>query len=916
MKRNAIAVVLGVLALCYAVAVVAVLFSAPDKGFLSFAQRRVVQIDAGREAARAGLRVGDQILSVDGRELDSTLEYIDALLTRRPGESVRLGFDRDGDAREATITLRAARPPIPTVVAAVLSGVLVVLSFFVAKRRPDEEISRLFIANAAVHAIVYSAAMSWSYLLAHPLLLAGAATALFLSPPMAFEWTSRFPLDEHERTQRSRAVVWVVSATLAVATAVAVLRAVSTSGATSDGWLRWVARLITAELLLSLFVLAMGLVVQFRGLRSARHFAGGERAQLKWIVFGSSLSVVVALLAVPAAASNIDLFLVAGHRPYSVALAILFFASAHLAVFRIGLADVDVYITRSVAYVAASAAAIIGFVGVVFAFGAIIGTAVGAGEIVGYLAAALLAAALFGPVHRRVQRFLDQRYSRDREHYVEALEELSRRILLLGEMDELTEEVVDKTVATVEAAHGALLLSEPDGAEGEEGAKVGFVVVASTGEGAPPVGATWERAEAAESEEPNVTVPVSAPAGAGEPIGYLRLGPRRGGDLYSRRDRALLSALADQLGIALANGRAYERIAQMSRVLTEQNREIRDLRDKLEDENRYLKGRLGDHHRGEKVLTGSSKAIRELRKTLGRVAGSAAVVLLRGETGTGKSLVARALHEASPRAEEPFIHVDCGAIPAGVFESELFGHEKGAFTGAIRHRRGAFELADGGTLFLDEIGELPLELQPKLLRFFSEQTLTRVGGTREVEVDVRVVAATHRRLDEMVRRGEFREDLYYRLAVVEIDVPPLRQRRGDVRELAQALLPRLCRRNHIRERRLTDAAMERLEAYGWPGNVRELMNVLERAAVLSEGTTVDADDLALADQPPTAEELGASSPVQDDADHREVMETIERDRLIAALKASGGNRSSAARTLGIPRTTLINKIRRYGIEEG
>jgi transcriptional regulator with GAF, ATPase, and Fis domain len=412
-----------------------------------------------------------------------------------------------------------------------------------------------------------------------------------------------------------------------------------------------------------------------------------------------------------------------------------------------------------------------------------------------------------------------------------------------------------------------------------------------------------------------VTIAVSAPDVDAPPVGYLRLGPRKGGDLYSRRDRALLSALADQLGIAMANGRAYERIAQMSRVLAEQNREIRDLRDRLEDENRYLKGRLGDHHRGEKVLTGSSKAIRELRKTLARVARSAAVVLLHGETGTGKSLVARALHEASPRAEGPFIHVDCGAIPGGVFESELFGHEKGAFTGAIRNRRGAFELADGGTLFLDEIGELPLELQPKLVRFFSERKLTRVGGTEEVEVDVRVVAATHRRLDEMVRKKEFREDLYYRLAVVEIDVPPLRARRGDVRELAQALLPRLCRRNHIRERRLTDAAMERLEAYGWPGNVRELMNVLERAAVLSEGTSIDADDLALSDKPPTADELGASSSVEDDAAHREVMEAIERDRLIAALKASGGNRSSAARTLGMPRTTLINKIRRYGLEE-
>ncbi len=841
MKRNAIAAVIGVGALSYAVAVVLVLFSAPDKGFLSFARRRVVQIDGDGQAARAGLRVGDQIVSVDGEPLDSTLEYIDLLLTKRPGQSVRIGFRHEGEIHEAEVTLHAERPPIPSVVAAVLSAIIVLLSFFVARRRPDETVSQLFIVNASVHAVLYAAAMSWSYLLSHSLLLGVAAVALFLSPPMAFEWTTRFPLNEAGSTRRSRAAIWTLSLSLGVATSVATMRALSTSGATSDAWLRWAARFVTAELLLSVVVLALGLMVQYRGLRDARRFVGGERAQLKWIIFGSSLSFSVALLAVPAAASNLNLFLLAGYRPYTVTLAALFFSSSHLAVFRIGLADVDVYIARSVAYVAASAAAILGFVAVVFAFGTILGSTMGAGEIFGYLGAALLAAALFGPVHRRVQRLLDRRFSRDREHYVEALEALSRRILLLGEMDQLAEEVVEKTVSTVGAERGALLLCEASQG-GEEGTSVGFVVVASTGEGAPDVGESWERSEAEALEEPSVSIPVSDVDASAPPIGYLRLGPRKGGDLYSRRDRALLSALADQLGIALANGRAYERIAEMSRVLAEQNREIRALRDRLEDENRYLKGRLGDHHRGEKVLTGSSRAIRELRKTLSRVAGSAAVVLLRGETGTGKSLVARALHDASPRADGPFIHVDCGAIPAGVFESELFGHERGAFTGAVRHRRGAFELADGGTLFLDEIGELPVELQSKLVRFFSERTLTRVGGTEEVEVDVRVVAATHRRLDEMVRKKQFREDLYYRLAVVEIEVPPLRQRKSDVRELAQALLPRLCRRNHLRERRLTEAAMERLESYGWPGNVRELMNVLERAAVLSEGPLLAAPE--------------------------------------------------------------------------
>jgi len=913
MSRSAIAAVLGVAALGYAVAVVVILYAAPDKGFLSFAERRVVQLDLGSDAADGGLAVGDEIVSVDGDELSSTVEYIGALLSRRPGQRARVGYRRSGASGEVEVTLRSLDPPLPSLVAAILSAILVVLSFLVLRRRPGATQSQLFVATVSVHAVVYAAALSWSYLLVHPLLLGGAVIALFLSPPIALEWMSSFPRDERRSSQGLRTAIWVVSGSLAIGTGVAVNRAVAVGGAASDEWLRWVARLVTAELTLSLVVLALGLFVQFRGMREARRFAGGERAQLKWILFGTSLSLLSSIAAVPAAAADLDLFLLAGYRPYAVALASTYFASSLLAVFRVGLADVDVYIARSVAYVVASGSAIVLFAGVTFAAGALVGGAAAPTEIVGYLVAAVLAAALFGPVHRRTQRWLDRRFSRDREHYVEALEALARRTLVLGELDELADEVVARTVETVGATHGALLLDrQGGGGDGRDAGASELVVLATKGEGGPEAGAVYEGEDAYRADEPGVAVPVAGPEG---PLGVLRLGPRRGGDLYSSRDQSLLSALADQLGIALSNGKAYGQIAEMTRVLSAQNREIRDLRDRLEDENRYLKGRLGDHQAGDRSLTGSSTAIRELKKTLSRVAPSAAVVLLQGETGTGKSLVARALHDASPRADGPFIHVDCGAIPAGVFESELFGHERGAFTGAIRNRRGAFELADGGTLFLDEIGELPLELQPKLVRFFSERTLVRVGGTQPVEVDVRVVAATHRRLLEMVRRGEFREDLYYRLAVVEVEVPPLRERRGDVRELTTALLPRLCRRNHLPERRLTDAALARMEAYGFPGNVRELMNVLERAVVLAEADVIDAEDLAIPDRPPTAHELGARTAASDDADHREVMETLERDRLVAALKASGGNRSSAARTLGIPRTTLINKIRRYGIED-
>jgi DNA-binding NtrC family response regulator len=260
------------------------------------------------------------------------------------------------------------------------------------------------------------------------------------------------------------------------------------------------------------------------------------------------------------------------------------------------------------------------------------------------------------------------------------------------------------------------------------------------------------------------------------------------------------------------------------------------------------------------------------------------------------------------------MHVDCGAIAASVFESELFGHERGAFTGATRLRRGPIELANGGTLFLDEIGELPLELQPKLLRVLEERVVMRVGGTAPVAVDVRIVAATHRNLEEMVAKGEFREDLYFRLRVVEVTVPPLRARRADLPELCGALLPRAAKRAGRPVRALSQDAMARMMGYGWPGNVRELENVLERALVLGEGPELVADDLELSDRAPAIEPTEEEAFAGTDAKpHDAVMDDIERRRLTAALAAANGNQSTAAKALGMPRTTFINKLRRHGL---
>ena len=322
-------------------------------------------------------------------------------------------------------------------------------------------------------------------------------------------------------------------------------------------------------------------------------------------------------------------------------------------------------------------------------------------------------------------------------------------------------------------------------------------------------------------------------------------------------------------------------------------------------------------------LIGHGVRMREIFAVLEKVAASDLTVLVRGETGTGKELVARAIHRASKRVQRPLIVQDCSAIPANLIESILFGHERGSFTGAADRRRGCFEVADGGTLFLDEIGELDLSLQPKLLRVLETREVQRVGGTKMIPVDVRVIAATNRDLRQMVNEGTFREDLYYRLSVVEVDLPPLRERPEDIPSLAQQFLEESALRGPQGEGArytITDDAMLKLQAYPWPGNVRELKNTIERAVSLANGTELGMHDLLPASQkmPPvflpggTAEQFVDDGTPFKDAKQR-VVDAFEVQYLKALLDKHGDNITRSAKAAGLTRYHLRELAKRYGL---
>jgi Nif-specific regulatory protein len=369
-------------------------------------------------------------------------------------------------------------------------------------------------------------------------------------------------------------------------------------------------------------------------------------------------------------------------------------------------------------------------------------------------------------------------------------------------------------------------------------------------------------------------------------FGVLQVLNRRGGGRFTDEDEKKLGQLAAEIGGALEATSLYP--------------ELRRAKEQPQAPVGYFFNRI----------IGESPPMKAIYKVIQKAAPTNATVLIRGESGSGKELLARAVHFNSPRRDQPFMKVDCAALPASLIENELFGHEKGAYTGADQRQEGKFEAAHGGTVFVDEIGELPLPVQGKLLRVLQDRAFERVGGNQTVSVDVRIVAATNRDLAQMVSEGRFREDLYYRIKVVEVRVIPLRERGAeDIERLARHFVASAAKKHRLQpEPKLSSAAVERLKAYRWPGNVRELENCIESASVLCEGEILPEHlPLPSVDRPTAAD--AAASPVNVHA----TLAEVERRHILGVLDAHQGNRTAAAKSLGIGRNTLARKLREYGL---
>jgi transcriptional regulator with GAF, ATPase, and Fis domain len=566
---------------------------------------------------------------------------------------------------------------------------------------------------------------------------------------------------------------------------------------------------------------------------------------------------------------------------------------------------------------------------------------------------ALLFVLLLDLARSRVQRALDRRFSRSKSQLDLTLQQMSQAVSQLVDPAMLAQRLLSTVSDTLGIARGAIYLCQAEPA--------GFRLVASQGDGpaltdlptnAPLIEAMQNGLglECPAANEGPLTpaqrqlrqlgLEVAQPLlSEGSLIAVLTLGPKE--TPFRAEDWNLLSAFAQITIVALESAAKHRTIEGLNQDLqskvdkiAEQQRRILALQTQLKrtvveppikkPEPRPIpkadvEGTPVPNAAG---IVGSSPVVRQLLTLVRKVAATDAVVLLRGESGTGKELLARAVHETSPRAAKPYVKVHCAALSANLLESELFGHVKGAFTGAHRDKIGRFELANGGTLFLDEIGDISLEVQTKLLRVLQEKTIERVGSSEPLNVDVRIIAATHQNLESLIRQGRFREDLFYRLNVFPIRVPSLRERCEDVPELATFFIQQSSQRSHKNLLQIDDDALALLKAYDWPGNIRQLENVIERAVVISETEVLTLQDMPAelfqsngetdetASAPPMPRET-AEAPA---SNFRHERDRFEREQLVRALADAAGNKAEAARTLGIARSTLVSRLRKLGLD--
>jgi transcriptional regulator with GAF, ATPase, and Fis domain len=902
---------------------------------------------------------------------------------------VRVKYHHPRESELHTVWLRRGTTPAETLVPSVSWFFLKIGLFLVGAivfwKRPEDRSARLFFLLCLFSFGAYIGGYHWWRIVTQPGLLLVFMVSAMLLPAVSLHFYLVFPRPKaflERRPRLSLAVLYgppVIFLLLVLHAYLSIrwLYHATGSGGPPPDVVAGLLDLMKYEILCYFAVaLLWYLASLFCLIHSYRTAADKtERNQVKWILFGAGAALV------PIAYSLYLAFWQQGRFGGGAATWPMFLASLcvtvafTISITRYRLMQLDKLISSGAVYFLISGVAGVVYYGLVFAAMFVVGSHVGEGpSLVQALAVSTTALVLMlalNLLRGRVQGALDRHFRREKHQLDRTLRRMSQAIEQLVDPPALARRLLHTSAELLGVPRGAVYL--------RQGTPPLYKLADALG-GEPPLlelSSGCPLVEALANRGPLIARPRSTPPDPaqrqlqylngevahalmheGRLHGILLLGPKEL-SAYSAEDFNLLTAFAQVTVLALVSAAGHRTIESLNRELqtkiekiAEQQRRILALQTQLTNkrsqkkadkeqkaEDGEQKAADGDQKAdkadaipapAEKAILGSSGAVRHMLSLVRKVAASPSAVLLRGESGTGKELLARAVHDNSPRAGKTFVKVHCAALSPTLLESELFGHVKGAFTNAIRDKVGRFESAHGGTLFLDEIGDISLDVQTKLLRVLQEMTFERVGSSDPVQVDVRIIAATHQDLEALIRGGRFREDLFYRLNVFPIAVPPLRARAEDVPELALHFLQMYAQRSGKEMTGIDDDAMVRLRGYPWPGNIRQLENVIERAVVIAEGPVVTEDDLP---EEVLSATVGADETALEEVDDdngmwpagpptalasvvqsaRAERERREREQLVRALAAAGGNKAVAARALGVARSTLVSRLKRLGL---
>lgn len=956
--------------------------------------------------------LGSTITRLGASPIRNYPDLVQGLRELKVGERLSVGWvDAEGGSHEAQVLVR--RRPFWIYASSIVWFLQEIFIFVIGARvfwkRPRDPSAAIFFLICVLTFGAFMGGYHWTEIvISRPLIHVFTACGVFL-PWANLHFYLVFPTELPVYTRNKRwmpRLIYGVPAVCSIllAFSMAWLRYTRFSAAdealSAAVWLRWLALFCVA---LSAFIYGLCVICLYAGFKRAT--TESQKGQIQWILLASLLSSPLILYVLYQASFDTSI-LGRGGSAWPMFVVSLFFTTAYaFSITRYRLLQADRILSRGVLYLAVSVGAGLVY-SLLLVLGAIfIGDQLRSGEssfeIIAAAGSALVLLVASGTLREQFYKAIDRRFYREKYKFDKAMrqievafESLLDRSALSNRLLQATGEVIRadwSSIFLAESANGAMTLQAASGPEPDlklvapDNALITYLQANAGLYLDEPNDRNDRQMELAKDAMISLGAEVAiALEASGRVVGFMILGPKPSGLPYEPEEMAFLRALGTVAGLGLHS-------VEMQATLELANRELKDKVEKIAEQQRRIlvlqdqlaqKGLplsfaavegqaagLGpdqDLLSGDSLLIqqndafvamiGSSEPIRSVIRQARKVADTPSAVMVRGESGTGKELMARAIHEKSSRASRNFVAVHCASLSSSLLESELFGHAKGAFTGADRERAGRFEQADGGTIFLDEIGDISLETQIKLLRVLQEKTFERVGSSQSIKVDARVIAATHRNLEAMIRTGEFREDLYYRLNVISLRTPALRERKEDIFALALHFLDRCNQKLQKPVTKISNEAIEVMMAYPWPGNIRELENCIERAIVLSEGDTIQPGDLpteiqansgvsargnrggartrnrrpvddsgmiwpreAQGSRPRSAATQSTSSATKA-APSRESLEEIEQEALeyervqiLDALREAGGNRSHAARLLGMPRTTLLSRMKRHGL---